>query len=77
MDKWKDEIRKKVSRGFQDRAFEMIESVTISNTAFSTVSNMRIAKNWPLRGCITFTRDADDVRFKAFLLKDTWKVRKA
>lgn len=52
-----------------DRAAEMIRHLCNSNTAFSDVADLRVARAWPLAGSITFRRVADGKRFRLFLQK--------
>jgi hypothetical protein len=49
-------ISREVDRPFLDRALEMFRHVTDGDT---TISNLRVPKDWPLGGVISFTRDAD------------------
>jgi hypothetical protein len=62
-------IMAKVERFWQDRAIDMFREMTRSNKATTTVSGLRIAKGWPARGSITFTRDADAKKVRLYLTK--------
>lgn len=57
----------KVNRSWQGRALDMFRHMVISNTTVTTISGLRIAGDWPLRGSITFTRDADGKRCRLWL----------
>ena len=63
-------IKDRVDRFWQDRALEMFRDLTTGG--FTTVSDLRIAKGWPWRGSIRFTRDADGVRFTLYLKNARW-----
>lgn len=56
------------------RATEMIAHVCTSNTVPLTATLNRVAKDWPLKGSITFTRDQDGQRFRAYLTRRKFKV---
>lgn len=60
-------ICNKVSRFWTDRALEMFRHLTISHTAHTTVSDLRVGKGWPATGTIHFTRDQDGARFALYM----------
>ena len=66
-------IMKSVPRFFQDRALDMFRDMAVCNTQVTTVSSLRIAKDWPLRGSISFTRDADGRRVRLWLAGKKWR----
>ena len=62
-------ISKKVSRFWIDRALEIFQHMTMSNTIHTTVSRLRISADWPVKGKITFTRDTDGARIQIYMNK--------
>lgn len=68
-------IARKVDRFWVDRALEMLHHLTISNTVITTVSKLRVAGDWPLRGSITFTRDHDGRRCRMWLNRKSKKFK--
>lgn len=59
---------------FIDRAINMISHVCTSNAAPISAVNIRVARDWPARGSITFTRDVDGQRFRAYMTKRKFRV---
>jgi hypothetical protein len=60
---------------FRSRARELITSVCQSSAVMSEVSNVRVAKNWPRKGSITFTRVEDGVKFRAYMTTKKFIVK--
>ncbi len=60
---------------WRNRLEDMIRGVTYDGNGFCEVSDLRIARDWPMRGTARFTRDTDGQRFKAFLTRNrkTWR----
>ena len=74
------EIDRTVARvdGFwQEQARHMISSVCGRAAGWieTDIKDVRIAKNWPLHGSISFTRESDNRRFRAYLNGRKWLVR--
>lgn len=65
----KDAVQR-VDPWWRSRAIEMIDAVVVAASGFrSTISSVRVAAGWPGRGSITFVRDEDGQRFRAYLGK--------
>ena len=65
----------KVDPFFQSRARELIMSVCQSSAVMSEISNVRIAKSWPRKGSITFTRVEDGSKFRAYMTTKKFIVK--
>lgn len=61
----------KIDPFWMSRALDMIEHICGPNNTWHgcAVKIDRVAKDWPRRGSITFTRTEDGKRFRAFMQK--------
>lgn len=66
-------IVSKVDRCWADRALDMFREMT-TGTAVTTISNLRVAKDWPARGSITFTRDRDGKRCRLYATRAAFRA---
>lgn len=54
---------KHVAPIWQSRIIDAVQHVTWNGEGFSTISKLRIPQNWPAKGSVRFTRNADETRF--------------
>ena len=70
------EIRTRLRYPFWvDRAAAMLRHLCYSNTQITTVSALSVDPEWPARGSIRFTRDADGQRYELVLRNHRWLGR--
>lgn len=59
---------------WKERVTDAVWTVTRYGTGeLSTISGLRVAKHWPARGTLRFTRDMDGKRFKLYATKKSFK----
>jgi hypothetical protein len=70
-----------------DKLFECLNPVVFEQTRYlfyrmtehkdvcTTVSNLRISKDYPWKGSVSFTRDADGKRVKIWMTPKTYKFK--
>ena len=69
-----DSAVSKVEPFWQSRLREMIMHVTTGKHSSSDIESVRVAKGWPRRGSVMFTRCSDGQRFRAYMTAKKFKV---
>ena len=64
----------KVHPFWQERLRGMIMEVTTTRDRSSEIEAVRVAKDWPRRGSVMFTRSVDGQRFRAYLSGKVFRV---